>query len=79
MAQEDRSKRTISQSNYEKFKRTVEGVLKRAKRPLTWTEIRERASFTQKVPNNKWVKWMEGDIGSIRQKTKEGNTIWRLP
>jgi len=52
--------------------------LKQAKKPLTWTEIKDKACFKQKVPNNKWVKWMEEDIGLVREKTKEGKTLWRL-
>ena len=64
--------------DYEKFRGTIERILKRAKKPLTWTEIKQKAGFQQKVPNNKWVKWMEEDIGLIREKTKEGKTVWRL-
>lgn len=52
--------------------------MKQAKKPLTWAEIKEKAGFEQKVPNNKWVRWMEEDIGLVREKTKEGKTVWRL-
>jgi hypothetical protein len=72
------SKRIVPSSDYEKFKNAVQRVLKRAKQPLTWAEIKEEAGFEQKVPNNKWVKWMEGDIGLVREKTREGKTVWRL-
>lgn len=64
--------------NYERFRDPIENILKQAKKPLTWMEIKERAGFEQKVPNNKWVKWMEEDIGLLREKTKEGQTLWRL-
>lgn len=30
-----------------------------------------KAGFEQKVPNNKRVKWMEEDIGLVRERTKE--------
>lgn len=64
--------------DYEKFREPIERILKEAKEPLTWTEIKEKASFKQKVPNNKWVKWMEEDIRLVRERTKEGRTLWRL-
>jgi hypothetical protein len=56
----------------------IETILREAKKPLTWTEIKEKAGFQQKVPNNKWVKWMEEDIGLVRERTKDGRTLWRL-
>jgi len=64
--------------NYEKFRDPIEKILKQAKQPLTWTQIKEKAGFQQKVPNNKWVKWMEEDIGLVRERTTEGKTLWRL-
>ena len=64
--------------DYEKFRDPIERILKEAKQPLTWTAIKEKAGFKQKVPNNKWVRWMEDDIGLFREKTKEGKTLWRL-
>jgi len=64
--------------DYEKFRAPIERILKRTKKPLTWAEIKEQAGFGQKVPNNKWVKWLEEDIELIREKTKEGKTVWRL-
>ena len=64
--------------NYEKFRDPIERILKEANEPLTWTEIKETAGFQQKVPNNKWVKWMEEDIGLVRERTKDGRTLWRL-
>ena len=64
--------------NYERFRDPIERVLKQSKEPLTWTEIKIRAGFEQAVPNPKWVKWMEEDIGLIREKTKGGKTLWSL-
>lgn len=63
---------------YEKFRNVIETILKQAKEPLTWTEIKEKAGFKQKVSNNKRVKWMEEGVGLVREKTKEGKTVWRL-
>ena len=64
--------------SYNLFKDPIEKVLKRAKKPMTWTEIRMQAGFEQRVPNPKWVKWMEEDIGLIREKTKQGISLWRI-
>jgi len=64
--------------DYEKFRDPIEQILKEAKGSLTWTEIKEKANFKQKVPNNKWVKWMEEDIGLVRERTTDGKTLWRL-
>lgn len=79
MTQGRRGEKTMPRpKNYEKFRDLIEKILKQAKKPLTWTEIKDKACFKQKVPNNKWVKWMEEDIGLVREKTKEGKTLWRL-
>jgi hypothetical protein len=64
--------------NYEMFRDPIKMILKDAKKPLTWTEIRVKAGFEQRVPNPRWVKWMEEDIGLIREKTKQGIILWRL-
>ena len=63
--------------SYDEFKEKVEEALKAEPEGLTWTEIRGRANFKQKVPNNMWVKMMETDIGLVREK-KERRTIWGL-
>jgi hypothetical protein len=39
--------------------------------------VRERAGFTQKFPNNVWVRKMEEDIGLIRERVR-GKIYWRL-
>jgi hypothetical protein len=64
--------------DYERFKAQIQGILRKAKQPMTWAEIKEAGGFRQKVPNNKWVKWMEEDIDLIREKTREGRTAWKL-
>ncbi len=45
---------------------------------MSWQKIKGAGKFRQEVPNNKWVKWMEEDIGLVREKTREGKTVWRL-
>ena len=64
--------------DYERFKDQIRRILRKIKQPMTWAEIKEAGGFPQKVPNNKWVKWMEEDIGLIREKTKEGGKVWKL-
>jgi hypothetical protein len=41
--------------SYEEFRDKVEGVLKSAGHPLTWTEIRRRAELSQMFPNKQKV------------------------
>lgn len=70
-------RRVISVDRYEDFKNKVKEVLEEAGKPLTWKEIREKAGFTQKFPNNVWVRNMEKDAGLVREKIK-GKIYWRL-
>lgn len=65
-------------SDYDDFKKTIQKILRRSKKPLAWAEIKEKAGFKQKVPNNRWVKQMEVDIGLIREKDEKRRTVWRL-
>ena len=62
---------------YELFKKKIEAVLKAEPNGLTWTEIKRRLDLPQRVPNNKWVRSMETDIGLIRERRK-GQLVWRL-
>jgi len=39
--------------------------------------LKERLKLPQTVPNNKWVRQMERDIGLLRVKEARG-LIWRL-
>lgn len=63
--------------NYEEFKGRVKKVLKRSKQPLSWAEIKARAGFKQKVPNNAYVRQMEEE-GLTRERGKGGKILWRL-
>ena len=64
---------------YEEFKNKIEKVLKESKTPLTWTQIKEKAGFEQKVPYNKYVLQMEKNIGLKREKNKETKQIlWSI-
>lgn len=62
---------------YKSFMRKIEAILRAEPNGLTWTEIKKRLNLPQRVPNNKWVRTMETDIGLVRQ-TEKGKTIWRL-
>ncbi|MEW6070541.1 MAG: hypothetical protein AB1485_07990 [Candidatus Thermoplasmatota archaeon] len=66
-----------SKMSYEEFSRRVEKQLKGNLKGLTWTEIKKREKFYQKVPNNKWVRQMEKDIGLVREEMA-GKIIWRV-
>ena len=60
MAEEKRKGELLPRPrNYENFRDLIEEILKEANKPISWTEIKEKAHFQQRVPNNKWVKWME--------------------
>lgn len=78
MTKVSQQEKVIRPAEYQKFKAAIKRVLKKASKPLTWAEIKEKVGFGQKVPNNRWVKWLEEDIGLVREKTKEGKTVWRL-
>ncbi|MDH5788781.1 MAG: hypothetical protein OEZ40_10875, partial [Candidatus Bathyarchaeota archaeon] len=64
---------------YEEFRDKIAKLLESENQGLTWTQIKQKLGFKQKVPNNLWVKLMEQDIGLVRElNTKKGRTIWRL-
>lgn len=62
--------------SYEEFRDKIKQVLEYSD-GLTWSEIRARLKLEQVVPNNKWVRQMEQDIGLLRLKDPRG-LIWRL-
>jgi hypothetical protein len=64
--------------SYEEFRDKIEGVLKSAGRPLTWTEVRTRAELSQMFPNNQWVHRMEQDIKLARLRDSDSVIHWQL-
>jgi hypothetical protein len=64
--------------SYEAFKDKIAAVLRDAGEPLTWTEVRTRASLPQAFPNNQWVHRMETDIGLVRRRESDGIIHWLL-
>jgi hypothetical protein len=65
-------------TSYADFSSKIAKALKRAGKPLTWTEIRTAASLSQAFPNNQWVRRMEQDIGLTRRREKDGTIHWEL-
>jgi len=63
---------------YEEFRDRIQEALRTEPKGLTWTEIKQRLGLPQKVPNNKWVRMMEKDIGLVRETDKERGVVWRL-
>jgi hypothetical protein len=64
--------------SYDDFKFKIARTLQQAAGPLTWTEIRTKASLPQLFPNNQWVHRMEKDIGLIRRRGSDGTIHWQL-
>jgi hypothetical protein len=63
---------------YDDFKSKIAGVLRKAGKPLTWTEVRTAAALPQAFPNNQWVHRMEKDIGLTRRRESDGTIHWQL-
>jgi hypothetical protein len=61
---------------YEELRDKIKNLLQYSE-GMTWTEIRTKLNLDQVVPNNKWVREMEKDIGLLRLKDPRG-LIWRL-
>lgn len=67
----------FADDHYEDFKRRVVRALRKAKRPITWSEIRTQGQLIQMFPNNKWVRKLEKDVRLVR--FREGGVMyWRL-
>jgi hypothetical protein len=73
----NRARKSAPATTYEHFRARVRKALEQAGRPLTWTEVRTAARLPQALPNNKWVRTMETDIGLRREKNK-GVIHWSL-
>jgi hypothetical protein len=71
----DRSKET---NNYDDFRNKIQKTLRNADTSLTWTEIRTKAGLSQLLPNNKWVKRLENDIGLLRERDSRNIILWKL-
>jgi len=75
----ERAKRVVAPKMiYEEFRDKIKGLLQYNDKGMTWTQIRTRLKLDQVVPNNKWVRRMEKDIGLMRVKGTDGVILWRV-
>lgn len=63
---------------YEEFRDKIENTLKEAGEPITWTDLRTRASLPQARPNNQWVRRLENDIHLKRVRDKGDIIHWKI-
>lgn len=68
----------MTKPSYEEFKDKIKLLLNKQPAGLTWTEIRKECKLSQKVPNNKWVKKLEGEIGLKRIRVRDKGIVWKL-
>ncbi|MHB8602019.1 MAG: hypothetical protein ACYC6W_09690 [Nitrosotalea sp.] len=68
---------TEPKMSYEEFRDKIKKVLEYSDKGMTWTELRNRLKLDQVVPNNKWVRELEKDIGLMRLKEMRG-IVWRI-
>lgn len=74
-----KTRRTITtKMSYEEFRDKVKQTLQYSDKGMTWTEIRAKLKLDQVVPNNKWVRAIEKDIGLMRVKRSDGVIVWRV-
>jgi antitoxin component of MazEF toxin-antitoxin module len=69
---------SVEKMTYEEFRDKIKEALQYNDKGLTWTQIRTQLKLNQVVPNNKWVRRMEKDMGLIRVKGKGGIVLWRI-
>lgn len=62
---------------YSEFRNKIKTALEHKDNGMTWTELKESLELEQVVPNNKWVKQLEKDIGLKRIRDTNG-VIWRM-
>jgi len=63
---------------YGEFREKVKETLQYQDNGLSWSQIRAKLKLDQVVPNNKWVRQLEKDIGLMRIKQKDNQIIWRV-
>jgi hypothetical protein len=63
---------------YEEFVKIIREELEKEPKGLSWADIKKRRpELYQKVPNNRWVRNLESEIGLVRVKVGT-KIIWRL-
>ena len=74
----NRNHKTIDpKMSYNEFKEKIQMALVYRDEGATWTELRDHLKLEQVVPNNKWVRKLEKDIGLKRIKNMKG-VVWRI-
>ena len=73
----NRARKATSMLTYEDFRDKIRKTIQETG-PLTWTEIRTKASLPEKFPNNQWVHRLENDISLKRGKDSHGIIKWSL-
>ncbi len=63
---------------YDQFRDKIRRALQYNDLGMTWTRLRNHLELDQVVPNNKWVRRMEKDIGLMRVKGSDGVILWRV-
>ncbi len=64
--------------SYEEFRDKVNKSLQYRDNGMTWMQIREQLKLAEVVPNGKWVRQMEKEIGLMRVKMADGRILWRI-
>lgn len=62
---------------YSEFREKIRNALEYKDDGATWTELRDQLELEQVVPNNKWVRQLEKDIGLKRIRDMNG-VVWRI-
>lgn len=63
--------------SYTEFRDKIKLALEHKDNGMTWTELKESLGFEQVVPNNKWVRQLEVDIG-LKRIRDANRIIWRV-
>lgn len=74
--QKKTKKESEPKMTYDEFKEKIKDTISEGG-SLTWSEIREKTKLPQIVPNNKWVKKLENDIGLLRVRDPKG-IVWKI-
>jgi hypothetical protein len=73
----NRPRKTATATTYDDFRERVARVLSDSAESLTWTEVRTKAKLPQALPNNKWVRRLEQEIG-LQRVRRDGVIHWLL-
>jgi len=75
---EEKKKVLTRKMTYEQFRDKIRQTLEYNDLGMTWTRLRNNLQLDQVVPNNKWVRRLEKDIGLMRVKGSDGVILWRV-